>query len=251
MLSTLTLFILIYCLLYSYFTRNILPFLPSTDGDYYDYLQFESDFALLSQLGIRMYILPRLKPEKKKVSFGEMALLKTTPWNFTNYDRIQYLDGDVLPTQNLDCYFQLDQNAFNTGNASPLNSGWYMAIPSISLYNKMRQLAILRLSTPWDEEKGWGTVIPKGQVTFRNNGKAVAKWDFNGASLDQGATPPPPPILLSPPSIKPCTNSLPFPSFPSPSFSFSPFSFLSSHYYHCHCHYDDVDHDGWHALMGW
>ena len=165
-------------------TYVLIP--TTTDGDYYDYLQFESDFALLSQLGIRMYILPRLRPEKKKVSFGEMALLKTTPWNFTSYDRIQYLDGDVLPTQSLDCYFELDHNAFNTGNASPLNSGWYMAIPSISLYNKMRQLAILRLATPWDEVNGWGTVIPKGQVTFRNNGKEVLKWDFNGASLDQG-----------------------------------------------------------------
>ena len=141
---------------------------------------------MLSQLGIRMYILPRLKPEKKKVSFAEMALLKITPWNFTSYDRIQYLDGDVLPTQSLDCYFQLDQNTFNTGNASPLNSGWYMAIPSITLYQKMRQLAILRLVTPWDEMNGWGTVIPKGQVTFRNHGKEVSKWDFNGASLDQG-----------------------------------------------------------------
>jgi len=105
--------------------------------------------------------------------------------SFTNYSRLMYLDGDVLPTKNLDCYFQLSTNAFNTGNASPLNSGWYVAVPSLPLYEKMKAKAVARLSAPWDETNGWGTAMPAG-VTFRNHGKAVAKWDFNGASLDQG-----------------------------------------------------------------
>ena len=157
----------------------------TTDGDFVDYPQFVTDFTYLSQLGIRLYFLPRLRPEKKRVSFAEMALLKISPWNFTTYNKVQFLDGDVLPTKSLDCYFGLDKNAFNTGNASPLNSGWYVGIPNSALYQKMRADAVARLNTPWDENTGWGTVMPKG-VAFRNGGKPVVKWNFNGASLDQG-----------------------------------------------------------------
>jgi hypothetical protein len=58
----------------------------TTDGDYYDYPQFAADVALLSELGVRQYFLPRLRPEKKKVSFAEMALLKVAPWRSVDED---------------------------------------------------------------------------------------------------------------------------------------------------------------------
>ena len=93
-----------------------------------------------------------------KVSFAEMALLKILPWSGQlgkQYEKIQYLDGDVLPRRDMDCFFGLHSNTFNTGSASPLNSGWLLAIPDKELYDHMRTLALKRLQTRWDESMGW------------------------------------------------------------------------------------------------
>ena len=95
---------------------------------------FQEDINLLENAGIRIYYLPRIvrNPAKTKVSFAEMALLKVLPFSFITYDRIQFLDGDVMPTKNMDCFFKLNINSYNTGNASPVNSGWFLIIPNIT-----------------------------------------------------------------------------------------------------------------------
>ena len=150
--------------------------------------RFKGDLELLRSSNIIVYILPRMITEvgkKSKISFAEMALLKITPWSFIQYDRLQYLDGDVLPTKNMDCYFNLNINTFNTGSASPLNSGWYLAIPNITAYNIMLKKAIWRLKSKWDVINGWGEHIPNA-LYYRGGDKAVTDWNFNGASLDQG-----------------------------------------------------------------
>lgn len=157
----------------------------TTQGDESDYHLFAKDISLLQQAGMRVIFLPRLRPLHKKVKFTEMALLKITPWNLIMYDKIQYMDGDVLPITLMDCYFNLEQNTFNTGNASPLNSGWFVAIPNAMIYNKMYEKAVDRLDYPWDKTRGWGTMMLRG-ITYRSGKKAVKNWDFNGASLDQG-----------------------------------------------------------------
>jgi hypothetical protein len=104
-----------------------------------------------------------------------MALLKITPWSFTQYEKIQFFDGDIMPLKNMDCFFQLRLNSFNTGNASPVNSGWYLAIPSIKDYEYMRDKAISRLLTPWDEGLGWNesVPVPPNELRFRT-GKKVS-----------------------------------------------------------------------------
>lgn len=59
---------------------------------------FKADMELLSSHGIILYTLPRLLDSSIKLSFAEMALLKITPWSFTQYQKIQYIDGDVGTT---------------------------------------------------------------------------------------------------------------------------------------------------------
>ena len=147
---------------------------------------FENDIKLLELAGIRVYYLPRIinNPAKTKVSFAEMALLKVTPWNFTQYDRIQFFDGDVMPTKNMDCFFQLSMNTFTVGLVSPLNSGWYLGIPNKNDYNILHDKSKWRLARDWDKNLGWGDIMPKG-MTYRG-GKVVKEWEFNGADMDQG-----------------------------------------------------------------
>jgi hypothetical protein len=122
----------------------------------------------------------------QKVTFLEMALLKISPWNFIQYEKIQYLDCDVLPYANMDCLFSLTRNSFNTGTASPVNSGWFLAITNASDYYHLHDLTVLRyLKKGWDEITGWGMKLPS-DLYYRDQNRVVKKWEFNGASLDQG-----------------------------------------------------------------
>lgn len=157
----------------------------------------QGDLNLLQSFGIITYELPRLTPtatdtltkkmmKKKdahratatlsKVSFLEMALLKITPFNFTQYERIQYIDGDVFPYRNMDCYFSLGINTFNTGNASPLNSGWFLAVPNRADFEAMWQKAIDRMARKWNETAGWGRVMP-ADITYRG-GRNKGDYQF-------------------------------------------------------------------------
>lgn len=145
---------------------------------------FKEDLNLLESVGIKLFYLPRFSDPATKVNFGEMALLKITPWSFTQYKKVQFFDGDIMPTRNMDCFFQLTVNTYSAGSASPLNSGWYLAIPNSNDYAHMKEMAIRRLNQPWNTTIGWGKEVPKGLTML--GGKQVSDWNFNGASLDQG-----------------------------------------------------------------
>jgi len=96
-----------------------------------DEVTFKEDLDLLKSYGIIVHILDRFvsstvdnadtgadaggKSHSNKLGFAEMALLKVTPWSFKQYSRVQFLDGDVMPTSNMDCYFRLNKN---TGGVS-------------------------------------------------------------------------------------------------------------------------------------
>jgi hypothetical protein len=146
---------------------------------------FEADMNLLRSRGIITYILPRLVDESHDLGFAEMALLKVTPWSFVQYKRVQFFDGDVMPLQNMDCFFKLDKNAFTIGAVSPLNSGWYLAIPDMAAYLYMKRKAIWRLGHDWDKINGWAEQMPTG-LTYRGGKQPCLKWEFNGADMDQG-----------------------------------------------------------------
>lgn len=146
---------------------------------------YEDDMNLLRTNGIITYPLSRLLHLTEPLSFAEMALLKISPWNFTSYKRIQFFDGDVMPTRNMDCFFEIDRNTFTTGGASPLNSGWYLAIPNIKDYLEMKLKAEWRLTRDWDQIQGWGVKLPR-DMKYRGGKRIVKKWDFNGADMDQG-----------------------------------------------------------------
>ncbi len=146
---------------------------------------FSDDMKLLTDSGILIYKLPRWVHEDHDLSFAEMALLKITPWSFTHYDKVQFFDGDVMPTKNMDCLFKLKYNTFTAGAVSPLNSGWYLGIPNKAAYEYMKEKAIWRLSKDWDKELGWNEKMPSGLVV-RGGQPASKLWDFNGSDMDQG-----------------------------------------------------------------
>lgn len=148
--------------------------------------EIESDLHLLRDAGIIVRKLNRLVNFTTRASFAEMALQKIIPWSFVEYERVQFFDGDILPLSNMDCFFSLSTNTFNSGSASPLNSGWFLAVPNQTMYESLVPLSMNRLATPWNESLGWGTEIPSLFLYFRGQKRPVESWNFNGASLDQG-----------------------------------------------------------------
>jgi hypothetical protein len=162
-------------------TADFIALIGYSDSDTSAY---QDDMQLLKDDGIILYILPRLIDSSHKLNFAEMALLKITPYSFTQYERIQFFDGDIMPLKNMDCFFKLNMNTYTVGLVSPVNSGWYLAIPNIDDYNYMKSKAIWRLGRDWDKINGWAEVMPKN-MTLRG-GKICNKWEFNGADMDQG-----------------------------------------------------------------
>ena len=150
-----------------------------------DMSAFQGDIDLLSTHGIIVHVLSRLLDRTQPFGFAEMALLKITPWSFTQYKRVQFFDGDVMPIKNMDCFFQLEKNTFTVGAVSPLNSGWYVAIPNMQTFEYMRNKAIWRLHRDWDQQSGWNEAIPT-RLTHRGGKVHCKLWDFNGADMDQG-----------------------------------------------------------------
>jgi hypothetical protein len=140
-----------------------------------DIAPFEADLSLLQRAGIILYILPRFLDESHELGFAEMALLKITPWSFTQYERLQFFDGDVMPLQNMDCFFQLDANSFTVGAVSPLNSGWYLAIPNQIAYSEMKEKSIWRLGRDWDKELGWSEKMPE-DIMYRGGETPCLRW---------------------------------------------------------------------------
>lgn len=71
------------------------------------------------------------------------------------------------------------------GAVSPLNSGWYLAIPNADDFKALKDKAAWRLHCDWDKERGWADPIGEMALSYRG-GKACERWDFNGADMDQG-----------------------------------------------------------------
>ena len=147
-----------------------------------DISPFQSDLDLLRKAGVIIHILPRFLDEYHDLGFAEMALLKITPWSFTQYEKIQFFDGDIMPLQNMDCFFQLEFNSFTVGAVSPLNSGWYLAIPNITAYNYMKERSVWRLGRDWNKETGWREIMPGG-LMYRGGKETCKEWyDIHASS---------------------------------------------------------------------
>lgn len=155
--------------------------------------EIKQDLKTLTDKGITLYYLPRLFEDhviKRKgyqnVSFAEMALLKITPYNFTQYERVQYLDADIIPHRDMDCFFSLNRVTHMAGTKSPLNSGWALILPNRTDYLNLLSIARRkRLDKNWIAGIGWGRPMPPGLYT-RDKVVPITHWGFNGASGDQG-----------------------------------------------------------------
>ena len=157
----------------------------------------EQDRNLLEAMNIYVKYIPKTAEE----SFYRTMLDKFLILGLVQYERVLFMDGDVLARGNLDYLFDLSvrgilkRNIVTAGKTEPANGGFFMLAPTNNATDRM--MAIIRdkeargkkLPYPhWDENVGWGHEFEEGDFARFKNGRRVDKWNFYGAFADQGMT---------------------------------------------------------------
>ena len=190
-----------------------------------------ADLAFLESYGIKLH---RLEPfriplsdsacksciewEAEEDKLLQITLRKIEAWGLTMYDRVQFLDADIMPLVSMDCFFDMNPfqgldgaaaatvaaarvddkaavrlAAFESGWVSPLNAGWALLSPNLADYQSLRRWAIWRLHQGghWDTNLGFGVPMPEGLLhsdppVYWGNRQTMKDWGFYGADLEQG-----------------------------------------------------------------
>ena len=147
-----------------------------------------------------------LLDKPKKESFAQVVYDKFLTINMTDYKRVMFLDGDMMPMTNLDYIFHLSDpdyqdtptllrpNFIMATRGEPCNTGVFMVEPS--LQNFQKYLGVVRrqhqsakkLPYPhFDWEKGWGHSFKETRDFWESvNMKGKQQWRWHASHSDQG-----------------------------------------------------------------
>jgi len=162
----------------------------------------------------KMNIIVKYIPPHPQQSFHRTMLDKFRVWSLVEYDRVLFLDGDILPIQNMDYIMQasmkhseseypqlpqLKEAIVVKGGVAPYNGGFFVIKPNMTEYKqidhiiKTREKEARNMPRPFfNYSKGWGhqmggiingTSMVDKWVGYRQQG---TNWKFNGAYTDQG-----------------------------------------------------------------
>jgi len=155
------------------------------------------DERLLKALGIKI----RHMPKPVKSSFAQLVYEKFRPLSFTEYDRIMFLDGDIMPLNNLDYLFHLSEgpnpvlrpNLVVATRGEPCNTGMFIMHPEPGAYDEIQGViqrqheSGLKLPYPhfsWTE--GWDTISKRKVIIGKVFGSMGISGDIMLAILIKG-----------------------------------------------------------------
>lgn len=185
----------------------------------------------LKKLGVRVMYLPRpsvvgasdrnftrhsVDGHDDNEDFCQAQMLKFHILHLTDYQRVLFLDGDVMPLCNLDYLFELSmvsnvstetapyllENLIVSWTDEPAWGGFFLLRPGPREYEELLDIidnqaqennVHLSRQSPnqhppyphFDVLRGWGHVIPAGDEWSAWKKRGVL-WDFNAADCDQG-----------------------------------------------------------------
>lgn len=156
----------------------------------------DHESRLLHQLGIQV----RYLPSSKTATFYDIVLQKFQALRMTEYERVLVMDGDILPTTNLDLLFELSttnvlrENVIVAGAMEPANAGFFLVQPNRTDYERVmdtirqreRQATLQSTTTTsrphyFDEVNGWGHRIEAPDYWRTLNGTIGKLWNFHFA----------------------------------------------------------------------
>jgi len=152
------------------------------------------DTRLLKAMKVRILYIPVSRDE----SFYRCMLDKFRTLSLTQYRRVLFLDGDVIPLVNLDYLFKLSdelsdkptvlkENMVLAGTQEPSNGGFFMLTPNadalkqINVIIQDREERARSSTNSFDPVQGWGHVIDSTADKWVTNGrKAGTNWVRTG-----------------------------------------------------------------------
>jgi hypothetical protein len=145
----------------------------------------------LESAGVKVRYIPSVKSD----SFYTAMLDKFRVLELTEYDRILFLDSDVVPFCNLDYMFDLsygpnsllEPNTVLSWAIQPAQGGFFMLQPLDGDYKHIQRIIHERMtrSKDFDIVWGWGHEIKEPDFWYSYVGDGT-NWTFYGAFADQG-----------------------------------------------------------------
>jgi len=153
-----------------------------------------AEVNLLKRMGVRVFAIPPQASGKE--SFYRTQLDKFRILSLTEYDRILFMDGDIMPLSNLDYLFEmssngtLQENVVVQGIYEPANGGFFMLRPTgvadIQKVIERREESANILEHPhFDPIVGWGHEIASDDMWIGKKQQGT-NWTFLAAFADQG-----------------------------------------------------------------
>eukprot|EP00594_Rhizosolenia_setigera_P006482 CAMPEP_0178950126 /NCGR_PEP_ID=MMETSP0789-20121207/6466_1 /TAXON_ID=3005 /ORGANISM="Rhizosolenia setigera, Strain CCMP 1694" /LENGTH=360 /DNA_ID=CAMNT_0020630791 /DNA_START=152 /DNA_END=1231 /DNA_ORIENTATION=+ len=154
---------------------------------------------ILDKAGIKIKYLPKPR-DKRQDTFFTTQLDKFRILTLVEYNRVIYMDSDVMPMCSLDLFFDLSdpnsplsilkENTVIAYENEPSSGGIFMLKPNIQDFEDVQQIInryTKRYLTSWqDDEIGWGHIIKSPDKWIDVNGKSGNDWSFYGGFADQG-----------------------------------------------------------------
>jgi alpha-N-acetylglucosamine transferase len=162
-----------------------------------------TDQAMLQAMNIQIrYIPPTPKWQSaENKHFTVRILNKIHILNLTEYRRVLFLDGDVLPLANLDYLMELSdrgewqETVILSTSLVPMIAGLFVATPNAALFRQVYRMVdkmIVKNRVPknhFDVVQGWGHAWDPqtdGPYLWQSNRDKGTLWDYYAANGDQG-----------------------------------------------------------------
>lgn len=159
----------------------------------------DDELRILEQMKIIVQVLTDSRSyhlSHSNTDFEKVIMLKFHVFNMTQYNRIMFLDSDVMPLCNIDYIFDLSMvlpnpiikpNLIFSGQEEPTNGGLWMIEPSCEDYDRIQRIIDRRFEKPFDPIIGWGHCIDDNDKWQNRDGMfSGTRWDFYCAHVDQG-----------------------------------------------------------------
>ena len=155
----------------------------------------DEDERLLREAGVRLRMLDPVE----KDSFAQIVYEKFRTLTMTEYERVIFLDADIMVRSNLDYWFHLSKeglirpNLVMASGAEPCNTSFFMVTPSQSGWKTLLNIIDrqhkegLKLPYPhWTNSQGWGINLKHVNMPAEAINRKAYSWHWHASFSDQG-----------------------------------------------------------------
>jgi len=158
----------------------------------------QNDAKLLKAMQIKILYIPKTKHQ----NFYEITLEKFRILSLVEYERVLFLDADVMPLGNLDYLLDISadpsspikQNVVVAGVQEPSTAGFFFLAPGPGKWERLQHVVAERerkaMNLPFPKfniQQGWGHIIrPPDRWETRLSTRSGNNWTFYSADADQG-----------------------------------------------------------------